>query len=328
MPLSGAERARLYRLRKRENEAEYSSYLQKERNRYQKRKDKGDIKLVADMTEREKRSARRMWKLRKQNERNRNRVSTMELNTPPHSPGPFPIQMNLTRGRQRVRRDRSKAYREIAKLKQTVDNQRRTIEKYRKRLYRRSQRTKDLDSPRTKTASMLRGQRVSMPVKKTLLFHHVLVKGVTEKYKLMKSERSKQLIAQDFCNKLLKKYRMKKATKQHLNMTQRRIKEPISSDVGYVQKPRKIDIIERLKSDIEQFLCRNDNSRLKAGKKSTKTSAKVKKQIYLLNDTLRNLHLKYLAEDTSRRLSYSLFCRLKPFYIRHATAADRETCLC
>ena len=236
--------------------------------------------------------------------------------------------MNLTRGRQRVRRDRSKAYREIAKRKQTADNQRRTIEKYRKRLYRRSQRTNDLDSPRTKTDSMLRGQRVSMPVKKTLLFHHVLVKGVTEKYKLMKSERSKQLLAQAFCNKLLKKYRMKKATKQHLNMTQRRIKEPISSDVGYVRKPRKISIIERLKSDIEQFLCRIDNSRLKAGKKSTKTSAKVKKQIYLLNDTLRNLHLKYLAEDTSRRLSYSLFCRLKPFYIRHATAADSETCLC
>ena len=38
--------------------------------------------------------------------------------------------------------------------------------------------------------------------------------------------------------------------------------------------------------------------------------------------------MKYLAEDTSRRLSCSLFCRLKPFYIRHATAADRETCLC
>ena len=83
MPLSGAERAWLYRLRKRENEAEYSSYLQKERNRYQKRKEKGDIKLVADMTERENRSARRRWKLRKQNERNRKRVSTMELNTLP-----------------------------------------------------------------------------------------------------------------------------------------------------------------------------------------------------------------------------------------------------
>ena len=91
MPLSGAERARLYRLRKRENEAEHSSYLQKERNRYQKRKEKGDIKLVADMTEREKRSARGRWKLRKQNERNRKTVSTMELNTTPHSPGPFPI---------------------------------------------------------------------------------------------------------------------------------------------------------------------------------------------------------------------------------------------
>ena len=91
MPLSGAERARLYRLWKRENEAEYSSYLKKERNRYQKRKEKGDIKLVADMTDREKRSARRRWKLRKQNERNRKRVSIMELNRPPHSPGPFPI---------------------------------------------------------------------------------------------------------------------------------------------------------------------------------------------------------------------------------------------
>ena len=38
--------------------------------------------------------------------------------------------------------------------------------------------------------------------------------------------------------------------------------------------------------------------------------------------------MKYLSENVKRKMSYALFCRLKPFYIRHPKPSDRETCLC
>ncbi|XP_056454193.1 uncharacterized protein LOC130388732 [Gadus chalcogrammus] len=48
----------------------------------------------------------------------------------------------------------------------------------------------------------------------------------------------------------------------------------------------------------------------------------------LLVDSMKNLHLKFLAEQTNLRLSYSLFCTLRPYWVVHPTLADRETCMC
>ncbi|XP_069139889.1 uncharacterized protein [Argopecten irradians] len=42
---------------------------------------------------------------------------------------------------------------------------------------------------------------------------------------------------------------------------------------------------------------------------------------------MKTLHKKFLTE-TDMKVSYSLFCYFKPFYILKATEKDRETCLC
>lgn len=330
MPLSGAERAKLYRQRKKENDREYQKYLEKERSRYQKRKEKGDIKLVSNMTEREKRITRKGWKVRKQKERQNNSTQQhlINIDTPPPTPtGPFPVRF-VNPSRQRMRRDRAKAYREIDKLKKQLSDQKRKTEKYKKRLYRHSLKDKDVNSPRTKTKTLLKGQKVTTAVKRTILFHHVFIQGIKEKYHQSKSDKTKQLLAKALRGKLLKKYRMQRLAKHQLNLTQRRINQSDSSNLIYARKPRRSGLIQGMKTEIETFLCREDNSRLKAGKKSTKTKAKIKKQIHLMNDTLKNLHLKFLAENSTRKISYSLFCRLKPFHVIHARESDRETCLC
>ncbi|KAH3837699.1 hypothetical protein DPMN_111100 [Dreissena polymorpha] len=82
-----------------------------------------------------------------------------------------------------------------------------------------------------------------------------------------------------------------------------------------------------MKLSVANFMNRDDNSRVKDGKKSTKTHQKAKKQIHLLNDTMKNLHMKFLVEE-KRSMSYALLCRLRPFYIRPPTERDRETSLC
>lgn len=47
----------------------------------------------------------------------------------------------------------------------------------------------------------------------------------------------------------------------------------------------------------------------------------------LLTDTLKNLHRKVWSEPHGQ-LSYSTFCRLRPFWVVTPTEADRNTCLC
>ena len=328
MPLTGAERARQCRQRKKENAEEYETYLRKERARYHKRKEKGEIKMVSDMTEREKRHKRKFWRQHKQKERNQKK--NRHLDTPPPTPptGPFPVRLQTSSSRQRMRRDRAKAYREIDRLKQQVIQQKKMIERYKKRLYRKSQKLKDANSPKTKTKQLLKGQKVNEHVRKTLLFHNVFLQGIKEKYQNAECEKAKQLLSKAFSSKLLRKYRMQKLAKNHLKLTQRRINHLNSKTLSYSRKSRGKGLIQNMKEEVESFLCREDNSRVKAGKKSTKTKAKVKRQIYLLNDTLKNLHLKYLSENPTRKMSYSLFCRLKPFFIRHPKQSDRETCLC
>ena len=63
------------------------------------------------------------------------------------------------------------------------------------------------------------------------------------------------------------------------------------------------------------------------GKNNTITRLKMKKQRRLLVDSLKILHLKFVAES-GVAISYALFCRLKPFYVVEPTELDRQTCQC
>jgi len=60
--------------------------------------------------------------------------------------------------------------------------------------------------------------------------------------------------------------------------------------------------------------------------KDTITRRGVKKQKRLMNDTMKNLHKKFMDEGNSA--SYPLFCRLRPFWVLPAMEKDRQTCLC
>lgn len=60
--------------------------------------------------------------------------------------------------------------------------------------------------------------------------------------------------------------------------------------------------------------------------KNTVTKKKSKKQRRILSDSLQNLHQKYLSENPP--MSYSTFCRLRPFWVLFPSERDRNTCPC
>ena len=48
----------------------------------------------------------------------------------------------------------------------------------------------------------------------------------------------------------------------------------------------------------------------------------------MLNDTMRNIYEKFLFEHPNIPLKYTLFTKLRPFWVVPPSEADRDTCLC
>lgn len=83
----------------------------------------------------------------------------------------------------------------------------------------------------------------------------------------------------------------------------------------------------RLDQDIHSFFERDKNSRMTPGIKQTITVRKMKKQKRLLTASLQELYNRYIIE-TKEKISYSSFCRRKPFWVIAPKESDKETCAC
>ena len=84
------------------------------------------------------------------------------------------------------------------------------------------------------------------------------------------------------------------------------------------------------------FLKRGDNSHQLPGKRdsievkenTTLESQKRRIQKYILSDCLSNLYLKFQAEYPDEKISFSIFCRIRPSYMKLVSFSTRKTCLC
>lgn len=71
-----------------------------------------------------------------------------------------------------------------------------------------------------------------------------------------------------------------------------------------------------------------ENSRMCPGKKDCITRKKIKKQKMLLNDSIAMLYEKFRKVHPAFKISRSLFVIMKPFWVVHAKATERDTCMC
>lgn len=226
-------------------------------------------------------------------------------------------------GRKKVKRKESKLYREIQALKEKLTQQKRKTDKFRKRCERLQ---KDSESPRSKTRRLLGRIPVSREVHKTLVFHHALVDNISKKYASTKHKKTRQVIAALVSGRILKKYKFKKRIQETLAISRKQQKHSEISILSNKLKYR--SLCYKLGNNVRSFFTRDENSRLTAGKSQTITRGKIKKQKRFLNDTMRNLHRRFLLESPDCSISYSLFCRMRPFWVVQPSIADRETCLC
>ena len=85
---------------------------------------------------------------------------------------------------------------------------------------------------------------------------------------------------------------------------------------------------ELLRRTVVSFMKRPDNASCCPGKNDKVKVGTKSEQKYILCDTLKNLHRKFLQENSSTQICFALFCKLRPKFIRPVSYAARRVCLC
>ncbi|XP_060798234.1 uncharacterized protein LOC132900231 [Neoarius graeffei] len=308
---SAAERQREYRARRDADPEKREKYLRHERQRWRRDVEAGKKKGIKELSERGQRTRRKMWRQAKRRQKNREQLALGPTPPVPETENHVPMSHQATRqsvqGKKKTRKSKEKMKKKIAELEQLLQQERQQKEKYKKRL----QRVKN-DLPRS-------------PVKKTLHYHEALKLQIQETYKQAKTEKQRQLISGVVVSGIMRKYRMLKKSECALGFSKKR--RSLANCEILKFKRKKITAFDDMKKKVKEFFTRDDVSRITTGKNQTSTKNKTKMQKRFMVDTMKNLHQKFMSENPGR-LSYSMFCRLRPFWVVKPSLADRETCMC
>jgi len=325
--LSNAERQRLYRMRRDADPNRRVEYLAKKKVKYNNDIQARKRLKVGDMTPRQQRKQRRQWRSRQQASRQKQKtqisvVDENEVTSTTQASTPSTCRSN--RGRKLVSRNRSALYKENIRLRETIQKCTTKMERYRKRLQRLRKVNTSVDSPRKATAAMMK-RRNQSEIRKTLKFHHVLVAQIKDKYKQAKCVNSKRSIVSTVAGQIIRKYQLLNVLTSRVGCSKKIVMKVVR---GTVKKQNERALSKDERKQVEDFYQREDVSRVCAGVKQTITRRGVKQQKHLLSDSVRNLFRRYVSEDGHRPISYSTFCKLRPFWVVPPVETDRETCLC
>ncbi|CAH0558867.1 unnamed protein product [Brassicogethes aeneus] len=316
-----AERLRYQKIKNDPEKCEMQK--QKEKKKYLNKKEKGIVKTVDQMTPREQRKARKLWK-KKARER-RKRIALQNVPVTPSTSNddvempPGNVNRRAIAAKIKSNRARKERYLNNKKKNEAVKNLKIKLTNCKKRL-QRLQKPKEL-TPNKKVDQVMNSPSARPTIKKKLLFAEVLDQQLKENFSAFPNEKEKRIFKRVISGKLVKKYGIFQNEK---NM------KPLRKfgKVGLMETKRKVKAsYEITKRKIINFLEDDSNSRLCAGKRDYVTKKGDRKQKRVLLDTLKNLHIS-LMKKCNITISYSLFCRLRPFWIVHPNCDKRDTCLC
>ena len=241
MSLSAAEKQILYRQRRNADPIKREAYLQKQKDTWVKRKQLGHVKSISEMKDRAQRKLRKTWRMERSRNRKKHAFKSAQLRaieTPPASPTPppqsiIPQMIRQWSGRRvtgKGGKHGKKVMQEIATLQMMLSKQERLSAKY-KKMWQRSghevqvtpigqcntpcQRARHI-APRgncnttiSKTARLLRGSQTSPALRKTLLFHNVLVHQMRSNFAATGQRNRKREYVKLILGSMTRKYRVK-----------------------------------------------------------------------------------------------------------------------
>ena len=190
-------------------------------------------------------------------------------------------------------------------------------------------------TPRSKTKLELQQIRATPQtrrfVRRKLLLANVLTAEVQETRKENKDERRKKLLTRIVSGKIVKKYRCSKSLQIETGLSRNNVQARLinaSKRIDFVPKRNPKSKSLKLKAKVVEFLERDDVSTQLPGKKDATKQDKEKFQTRVLSDYLVNIFEKFRTDNPDTKISFSLFCRLRPKYIKLTSCISRNTCLC
>ncbi|KAL4721369.1 hypothetical protein ACJJTC_019402, partial [Scirpophaga incertulas] len=251
--------------------------------------------------------------------------------SPMSSPGSSPSSsVSISpRARQLIRKLRYKKDKEIECLRKQLQSVKKMSETYRKQISR-------LQDKSLKTSS---DQQMACLSRDTIYSEISPPLNAQSGSNSSGHYHSNNSLASSLCKDILQSYKSIKSSKlKHTvsNILEPHLKSPAIDNTS--QKRLKKIFRRRNKSiknvtankknkDVREFLSDDTNSSCAAGKKEFVKKHGVKVQVRYLNDSLKNLHTKFVAVY-KYRLCYAAFCKYIPFWILPPSRRPRNICLC
>jgi hypothetical protein len=319
MPLSPAERQRLYRERLKKNHPDKYEEMQ----RQNRERIKSKYVKISLLPKSQQDMRRKTW-------RNLKKKQAVK---------------DSTNSDKKELGSRKKYHQKHHKLRKLVERQNNKIEKMKRRIaslqkkvYRRDlllkcqklstddhqHDNKNIDplTPNSKSDSFLQtlnsiSAEDKKRVKRVLLEKNVMSTVLAEHYRDCQNNTERNVMKNLVKRNLICKYNMRTQIGHYLGLR------------GQIRlsKPKDNKCTKKHQEQIETFFLQDDVSRASAGKKETKTRNMVKMQKRYLLDSLLNLYRKFKVE-TGSKISYSTFIRHKPFYVVSPQLSNRSTCVC
>ncbi|CAH0547039.1 unnamed protein product [Brassicogethes aeneus] len=328
------EKKRRQREKRRQNIEAYTKYTEREKERNKKRKEEGKLTPIMQKNTREKKRQRKKWtensrayRLKKNQQGRLEKI--IDEKTSPLSSSTSPPEAEKN-SRVKTKRTSTKNYREYKKtildLRKSLKTLGQRAERYKKRYNRLSKKKRKQSrspSPNTNVKNILR--QTTNDIKKKLLFSECLVKEIKAKAK-DSNEVEKNILGACISSSIYKKYRVQS---EATSIVSRHIlKKHLKSQINHVKKRQlRTQQMMSIRRQIENFFLEDENTIPAPGKRDTITKRKITKQKRYLTTTLKILYKKYVDQLKSK-ISFSTFCRLRPFYVLKPRVSNRDTCLC
>jgi hypothetical protein len=264
MPLTNAERQRMFRMRRNSDPEKRAEHLLKKKEKYKDDIIKRKRKKVCDMNKRDLRKQRAEWRKRQQLCRSRLKTAdtVQEDENFVSSTTSVSSATASTRRRRRVQGNKSALYRENMHLHTELVKCKRAAERYKKRcsrLIRSQTSSSNIDTPRRGTEALLKsGNRDN--IRKMLVFHKVLINQIKEKYSSAQTPKHRRTVLGTVTGQIIKKYRQMKALTSQIGITSKMRKAVHHSKPNF-----SLPIIRKTYTDIRSFYERDDVSRICAG---------------------------------------------------------------
>lgn len=261
-----AERLRYQRIKN--DKDMYALQKVKEKEKYEKKKEKGVIKTVKQMTPREHRKARKVWREKAKNRRRR--LALQDISNAPETPTgldnedpPPPQNMNMRAQAAQQKSIRARKARNliIRKQKAEIAQLRSAVQRYKKQIQRIKK--PPIITPNTKVNSLTRTVNANdkETIKKKLLFSEVITQQLNENFSNLNTDQERRVFRRVLSGKIVKKYNVlpKEMKIKPLSKIDKKLRL-----INTKHSSRKN--CENLKTCIVKFMEDDSSSRLCAGK--------------------------------------------------------------